>query len=51
MAGIMGAEIQHYQDPTEIDLRRVLDTLVEQLAAWLAVEPPVKVVSGGSKSW
>jgi TetR/AcrR family transcriptional regulator, acrAB operon repressor len=51
MAGIMGAEIQHYQDPTEIDLRRVLDTLVEQLAAWLAVESPVKVVSGGSKSW
>ncbi len=38
-AGIMGAEIQHYQDPSEIDLRRVLDTLVEQLTAWLAVTP------------
>jgi AcrR family transcriptional regulator len=34
--GIMGAEIQHYQDPDEIDLRAVLDTLVEQLAEWLA---------------
>jgi AcrR family transcriptional regulator len=33
---IMGAEIQHYQDPGEVDLRRVLDTLVTQLADWLA---------------
>ena len=36
--GIMGAEIQHYQDPEQIDLRAVLDTLVQQLADWLA--PP-----------
>src|SRR5439155_668389 len=36
MGGIIGAEVQHYQDPEEIDLRRVLDTLVEQLSAWLA---------------
>ena len=34
--GIMGAEIQHYQDPERIDLRAVLDTFVEQLAEWLA---------------
>jgi len=34
--GIMGAEIQHYQDPEQIDLRAVLDTLVEQLTDWLA---------------
>src|SRR5262245_16257259 len=34
--GIMGAEIQHYQYPERIDLRAVLDTLVEQLADWLA---------------
>jgi AcrR family transcriptional regulator len=34
--GILGAEIQHYQDPEQIDLRAVLDTLVEQLADWLA---------------
>ena len=32
----MGAEIQHYQDPEQIDLRAVLDTPVEQLADWLA---------------
>jgi AcrR family transcriptional regulator len=36
MGGIIGAEVQHYQDPEEVDLRRVLDTLVEQLTAWLA---------------
>ena len=51
--GIMGAEIQHYQDATEIDLRRVLDTLVEQLGAWLA--PPAARVGvaagGGVKTW
>lgn len=41
---IMGAEIQHYQDPEEIDLRAVLDTLVEQLVSWLA--PP----AGGEAS-
>ena len=34
-ATIMGAEIQHYQDPEEVDLRRVLDTLVVQLGDWL----------------
>jgi TetR/AcrR family acrAB operon transcriptional repressor len=39
VAGIMGAEIQHYQDPEQIDLRSVLDTLLEQLAAWIAVAP------------
>ena len=37
--GIMGAEIQHYQDPEQIDLRAVLDTLIEQLADWLATAP------------
>jgi TetR/AcrR family acrAB operon transcriptional repressor/TetR/AcrR family transcriptional repressor of mexAB-oprM operon len=33
--GIIGAEVQHYQDPAEIDLRATLDALLEQLAAWL----------------
>lgn len=33
---IMGAEIQHYQDPDEVDLRRVLDAHLRQLADWLA---------------
>ena len=44
---IMGAEIQHYQDPGEVDLRRVLDTLVAQLADWLMPRPRQAVVTGG----
>jgi AcrR family transcriptional regulator len=32
---IMGAEIQHYQDPGEVDLRRVLDAHLRQLTDWL----------------
>jgi TetR/AcrR family acrAB operon transcriptional repressor/TetR/AcrR family transcriptional repressor of mexAB-oprM operon len=44
---IMGAEIQHYQDPEEVDLRRVLDTLVAQLADWLAPRPDGNAVRGG----
>jgi AcrR family transcriptional regulator len=35
IGGIMGAEIEHYQDP-EIDLRRVLDQMIEQTLVWLA---------------
>ena len=33
---IMGAEIQHYQDPGEVELRRILDAHLRQLADWLA---------------
>jgi AcrR family transcriptional regulator len=49
VGGIIGAEVQYYQDPEELDLRRVLDTLVEQLAAWLAPASGAKPVaaSGG----
>lgn len=51
-AGIMGAEIQHYQDPEEVDLRRVLDTFLEQLAAWLVPRAARGVAaSGGTRSW
>jgi TetR/AcrR family transcriptional regulator, repressor of the mexAB-oprM multidrug resistance operon len=51
--GIIGAEVQHYQDPTEIDLRGVLDTLVEQLTAWLAVPGTAAGVAatGGETGW
>jgi AcrR family transcriptional regulator len=50
--GIIGAEVQHYQDPEELDLRRVLDTLVEQLAVWLTPAGKAGVaVSGGARSW
>ncbi len=53
MGGIIGAEVQHYQDPEEVDLRRVLDTLVEQLTAWLipAVRPASIAASGGGRAW
>jgi AcrR family transcriptional regulator len=44
---IMGAEIQHYQDPGEVDLRRVLDTLVAQLADWLTPRPRPVATTGG----
>jgi len=47
--GIMGAEIQHYQDAEEIDLRAVLDTLVEQVAGWLAPDRPS--ARGGNEPW
>src|SRR6266566_5158427 len=53
MGGIIGAEVQHYQDPEEIDLRRVLDTLVEQVSAWLATASSGTgvAVSGGNRAW
>jgi len=48
-AGIIGAEVQHYQDPEQIDLRAVLDTLVVQLEAWLVSpsDEPRAAVTGG----
>lgn len=33
---IMGAEIQHYQDPREFDLAATIDAFVDQFVAWLA---------------
>src|SRR5262244_1613390 len=52
-AGIIGAEVQHYQDPEEIDLRRVLDTLVEQLGTWLTtgVGGASVAATGGRTTW
>src|SRR5262249_26093639 len=44
---IMGAEIQHYQDREEVDLRRVLDTLVAQLADWLMTARTAEVAAAG----
>ena len=44
---IMGAEIEHYQDPAEVDLRRVLDTLVVQLADWLTPRTGQVAATGG----
>jgi AcrR family transcriptional regulator len=45
--GIMGAEIQHYQDPEEVDLRRVLDPLIAQLGDWLMTPVAAAVTTGG----
>ena len=47
---IMGAEIQHYQDPGEVDLRRVLDALVVQLADWLTPRPHEVATTGGTRA-
>ena len=52
VSGIIGAEVQHYQDPEEIDLRRVLDTLIEQFATWMAGgAAPGARASGGTIAW
>ena len=52
MGGIIGAEVQHYQDPEEIELRRVLDTLVEQIATWLTPGSGTGVAAtGGNRAW
>src|SRR5438132_14355455 len=53
MGGIIGAEVQHYQDPEEIDLRRVLDTLAEQVSTWLGTGRAATGVaaSGGNRTW
>jgi len=47
--GIIGAEVQHYQDPDQIDLRGVLDTLVLQLEGWLVPpgDEPRAAATGG----
>jgi AcrR family transcriptional regulator len=47
--GIIGAEVQHYQDPEQIDLRKVLDTLVVQLEGWLTPQgdEPHAAATGG----
>jgi TetR/AcrR family acrAB operon transcriptional repressor len=50
--GIIGAEVQHYQDAQEVDLRRVLDTLVDQLIAWLApAGSETSVAARGGRVW
>jgi AcrR family transcriptional regulator len=36
---VMGAEIQYYQDPEQVDLAEQLGTFLEQYLTWLAVSP------------
>src|SRR5262245_59008489 len=47
---IMGAEIQHYQDPEEVDLRRVLDTLIAQLGDCLMTPVGAAATTGGLRA-
>jgi len=46
VSAIMGAEIQHYQDPDKIDLRAVLDLQLRQLGEWLLPERKPSVQQG-----
>jgi TetR/AcrR family acrAB operon transcriptional repressor len=50
VSAIMGAEIQHYQDPERIDLRAVLDMQLRQVGEWLR---PVREqrVERGERIW
>ncbi len=50
VSGIMGAEIQHYQDPERIDLRTLLDLQLRQLGDWL-LTPKGKSVHRGEPKW
>ena len=52
VAGIMGAEIQHYQDPEQAPLRDILDLHVEQTIAWLGARgDKVDAATGGIAAW
>jgi AcrR family transcriptional regulator len=46
VATIIGAEIQHYQDPQQVDLREVLDSQLRQLADWLTPRHGASQVRG-----
>lgn len=50
VSAIMGAEIQHYQDPERIDLRAVLDLQLRLLGEWLRAAPR-RLVERGERIW
>ena len=50
VSAIMGAEIQHYQDPERIDLRAVLDLELRQLGEWLR-PASARSVQQGERTW
>lgn len=51
VSGILGAEIQFYQDPERIDLQKTLACHVEQFLAWLTVPSTASgPVSGGRQN-
>ncbi len=47
VAGILGAEIQFYQDPASIDLELCLEAHAEQFLGWLAVPAASRGPSSG----
>src|SRR5499433_1467760 len=49
--GIMGAEIEHYQDPEQADLRRMLEVHVEQTLTWLRAASGTAMRAGGMETW
>jgi AcrR family transcriptional regulator len=36
--GVIGAELQHYQDPERVDLGAVMEGVVDQLVSWLTAD-------------
>jgi len=50
VSGILGAEIQYYQDPQSIDVVKTLESHVEQFLAWLVVpRATARRVPGGKR--
>jgi hypothetical protein len=47
VGGILGAEIQYYQEPESIDVRQNLATHVDQFLAWIAAPAAARSPSGG----
>ena len=37
-SGVIGAELQHYQDPERVDLGLVMQSVIDQLVTWLTVK-------------
>jgi len=51
VSAIMGAEIQHYQDPERVDLRSLLDLHLAQLTAWLMPSASIPPDERGEHTW
>lgn len=47
VSGILGAEVQYYQDPDAVDIVRSLESHVEQFLAWAAAPQARKRTNGG----
>lgn len=47
VGGILGAEIQHYQEPDAIEIARLLESHVDQFLAWISLPRPRRRASGG----